>query len=184
MSKMSAKKDPAGQPSGLPPQPKSHRLRLLRSRSSRITGRLALLVAALAVAAGAFAAAATATPAQASGTHHVAKVISVSAASPNPAAAGRVGWQGTRTYNVPPGLGSLNYHYACPTGLVALNGAYAIIGVPAQATGGGDTVAADRPDSNYSQWAFNFNWQLSNRGAGAPSGESIQFDLYCTRGPA
>lgn len=171
----SASKDTTDRPSDVQPQPEPHCARLPGSRDSHMIGRLTRLVAALGVAAGAFAIVATATSAHASGTGHVARISSVSAAPARPAVAGHVGWQGTSTYSVPTGAGSLYYHYSCPTGLVVQSGGFQIVGV----VSGALTADGPRGDSNYTQWLWYFTWP-----GGAPHGVSIAFDVYCTKGPA
>ena len=99
----------------------------------------------------------------------------VSAAPARPAAAGQVGWQGLSAYRVPTGTNTLFFHYSCPGGLTASNGGFQFRSGPPTALAGD----APRWDSGYNQWDWFFNWP-----AGSPAGESIDFDVYCTAGPA
>jgi hypothetical protein len=105
------------------------------------------------------------------GTHHT----SVSAAA-RPAVAGGAGWQGDYTYDVAAGLTGLYFHYSCPTGMVASNGGYS-----ASDLAGKIRVTTDSPrwNSGDNQWQWAFDWP-----GGAPSGDTIDFDVYCTAGPA
>jgi hypothetical protein len=99
----------------------------------------------------------------------------VSAAPARPAAAGQVGWQGLSAYRVPTGTNTLFFHYSCPGGLIASSGGFQFRSGPPTALAGD----APRWDSGYNQWDWFFNWP-----AGSPAGESIDFDVYCTAGPA
>jgi hypothetical protein len=125
------------------------------------------VTAAAAATGAATIASATARP----GTHHT----SVSAAA-HPAVAGRAGWQGEYTYNVSTGLPGLYFHYSCPTGMVAGSGGYS-----ATDLAGNLRVITDSPrwNSGDNQWQWAFKWP-----GGAPRGEAIDFDVYCTAGPA
>jgi hypothetical protein len=99
----------------------------------------------------------------------------VSAGPARPAAAGQVGWQGLSAYRVPTGTSTLFFHYSCPGGLIASSGGFQFRSGPPTALAGD----APRWDSGYNQWDWFFNWP-----AGSPAGESIDFDVYCTAGPA
>ena len=160
-----------GRPEAEPP------VRLPRSRGSRMTGRLARSAAALVVAAAAFAVVTTATSAHAAGpatrSARVGPVanVSVIAAPAHPAVAGRAGgWSGPYTYNVAPGLGGLFYHLTCPSGQVPQSGGFQELNVVA-----GD-LGADGlwTGSDNSTWLWYFKWP-----GGAPSGESINFEVNC-----
>ncbi|HXW33928.1 MAG TPA: hypothetical protein VEJ87_05065 [Acidimicrobiales bacterium] len=82
------------------------------------------------------------------------------------------GWQGDITFDVPTGTTNLFYHYACPTGEVAISGGYHPL------TDAG-TLQGSFPRTDitplYSAWGWVTTWS----GAGSPSGQQIVFDVYC-----
>jgi hypothetical protein len=154
-------------------------VRLPRSRGFRITGRFSWSAAALAAAVAAFAVIATTTSAHASGAAaRIAPVarVSVIAAPAHPGIPGGAGWQGLSTYNVSTGLNALFYHLQCPSGLIVQSGGFQTLGPVT-----GTELMADGlwPNADNSTWLWDFKWP-----GGAPSGESIRFEIYCTTGPS
>jgi hypothetical protein len=105
-----------------------------------------------------------------------AQQVSVTAAA-GPTVSGGAGWQGEYAYTPAVGTPSLYFHYSCPAGMIARNGGYDA----ALALAGGYVVGANSPrwDSGDNQWQGYFVWP-----SGAPAGFTIDFDVYCTAGPA
>jgi hypothetical protein len=138
--------------------------------------KVAAVSVTLAAAATVAVAANVATSASAA-THSGTQPVSVTAAA-GPAVGGGAGWQGEQAYTPTTGTPSLYYHYSCPNGMIASNGGY---DVDAAIAGANYAVGANSPrwDSGYNQWQWYFSWP-----SGAPAGFMINFDVYCTAGPA
>jgi hypothetical protein len=89
------------------------------------------------------------------------------------------GWQGTYTYDVPTGSVSLFFHYPCPTGQIALDGAYNLSTSDPSA----DTILLignwprDDVTPLYSEWAWTFTWPSGPSLAGS----QISFNVYCAK---
>jgi len=94
------------------------------------------------------------------------------------AKSGGVGWQGVYTYTVPTGWPNGFFTYDCPAGLVARSGAF-FPNPTFQARGINLGVNGPRIDGgNYNAWGLEYNIP-----GGAPAGQTILFDVYCTKGP-
>jgi hypothetical protein len=97
-----------------------------------------------------------------------------------PAKAG-AGWQPNSTYAVPPGTGSLFFHYPCPASFpVVWNGAFAF-----SAANGNQTQQVylqyngprlDETPVNYGEWGWHFFWP-----SGSPNPTHITFSVFCQR---
>ncbi|GAA1895073.1 hypothetical protein [Lapillicoccus jejuensis] len=138
-----------------------------RRRRARRAGLAALAVAAVSVG-GLLTVAQTG--AQAAGSPQVRQ------AAASPAVAGRNGWQGKFTYALPAGSGGVFFHYGCGVGFVPRAGGWSVNGV-GQA---GVKIVGEGPrwDTNYGEYFWTLLWP-----GGAPSGVTIDFDVFCTKAP-
>jgi hypothetical protein len=111
-------------------------------------------------------------------THHAVKPAGrmVTASAPL-AKSGKAGWQGEFTYDVPPGISGLFFHYDCPSGRKALDGGFGISSTDSSAATISLIGNQARPDISplYSAWGWTFIWP----GTVAPSGSEISFNAYC-----
>jgi hypothetical protein len=107
--------------------------------------------------------------------------IALAGTTPAFAVAGKAGWQGATTLNVTTGIEHGFFSYNCATGYVARSGAF-VPDPTLQSLGINLGVNAPRIDVNhttgYQTWGFEYNIP-----GGAPAGATIQFDVYCTKGP-
>jgi hypothetical protein len=107
----------------------------------------------------------------------------LAALAPASAKTGGVGWQGAVTVNIPTGTADQFLHYACPGKLVVTNGAAFAVNQQTVANGFVMTGAGPRLDespTDYTQWAWNFEWPAG----GAPAGSQIVVDVECRKGAA
>jgi hypothetical protein len=107
--------------------------------------------------------------------------IALAAGNAAYATAGKAGWQGPSTLNVTTGIEHGFYSYSCASGFVARSGAF-FPDPTLQSLGINLGVNAPRIDVNhttgYQTWGFEYNIP-----GGAPAGDTIQFDVYCTKPP-
>jgi len=137
------------------------------------------VASAAAIAAAIVAATGTSAIAGASPNHY----RSLTAAAPQ--VAGKSGWQGEYSYTVPTGATTLQFHYPCPSGLYAESGAFQDVAPGRSDKGAMDfhlwgwpALVWNAPNYgvNYGEWIWDFMWPN-----GLQSGESINFDVYCTK---
>jgi hypothetical protein len=103
------------------------------------------------------------------------------ALAPAAAKTGGVGWQGAVTVSIPTGSTDQFLHYACPGKLVVTNGAAFAVNQQTVSNGFVITGAGPRLDespTDYTQWAWNFEWPAG----GAPAGSQVVVDVECRKG--
>jgi len=103
------------------------------------------------------------------------------ALAPATAKPGGVGWQGAQTVTIPTGTGDQFLHYSCPPKMVVTNGAAFAVNQQTVADGFVMTGAGPRLDespTDYTQWAWNFEWPAG----GAAAGSQIVVDVECRKG--
>jgi hypothetical protein len=90
------------------------------------------------------------------------------------------GWQGVVTFSTgsAPTYGALFYHYSCPAGRIADNGAFTVSSLsdPSYTT---IQLVGNQPRADitplYSQWGWSFYWI----GGTAPANSTLDFNVYC-----